>query len=394
MPTVPAKNQSVKNKSNIFLSDKVTISTRVRTDEGYLIVDAAIARAGIYEYTAGELGIPDKDPNQVLRVLRTEDEVFKPESMESFRNKPVTNNHPPGTLLDSSNVTRFKVGHSETVDRDGDLMNSKLHIMDADAVRCVENGKCEISNGYLADVNIERGTDDKYGPYDAIQKNIRGNHIAIVDSGRAGQECRIADNLSTSKEKAMKTVVIDGKSYEVTTLDAAALVIELLQSKLKDAEEAAKKKKEEEDEDLEEVKKEAKKTNDKLQAELDDAKSKIVTDEQLDALVADRADLVAKATKLVDGFETQGKSNMDIKREAVQVKCDDVEDASKKSDDYIDARFDGLCDSFRSGGDNLEKALADSHTKGGSGDEGSVEKARQATIDRNQSAWKKEGGKE
>ena len=48
------------------------------------------------------MGIVDKDPAQLIRVLRRDEDVFKPESMASFSKKPVTDDHPP-TMVDSEN---------------------------------------------------------------------------------------------------------------------------------------------------------------------------------------------------------------------------------------------------------------------------------------------------
>ncbi|GAG43730.1 unnamed protein product, partial [marine sediment metagenome] len=63
---------------NRLLSDiaPITTTTRHKTGDGYLDVDANISRSGIQEYRADELGITDKDPAQMIRVLRPDDEVF------------------------------------------------------------------------------------------------------------------------------------------------------------------------------------------------------------------------------------------------------------------------------------------------------------------------------
>ena len=75
-------------------------SKRVITDEGYMQVPARIGRTGIQEYRAGEIGLTDRDPMEIVKVFRPPEEVFDEESMRSFENKPVTNDHPPkGCLL-------------------------------------------------------------------------------------------------------------------------------------------------------------------------------------------------------------------------------------------------------------------------------------------------------
>ncbi|MBQ8080578.1 MAG: DUF2213 domain-containing protein, partial [Clostridia bacterium] len=55
------------------------------TPEGYLICfDVPIARTGMQQYLRSELGITDDDPNGIVEVIRTEDEVFSDACIASF----------------------------------------------------------------------------------------------------------------------------------------------------------------------------------------------------------------------------------------------------------------------------------------------------------------------
>ena len=66
------------------LFDRVEVnnSKRVITDEGYLVVPAKIARSGFYDYTAGELGLEGRDPNENIVIYRPPEEVFNKDSMK------------------------------------------------------------------------------------------------------------------------------------------------------------------------------------------------------------------------------------------------------------------------------------------------------------------------
>ena len=72
-----------------------------------------------------------------------------------------------------------------------------LHIHDKSLIQAVQNGKREISCGYECEY-IDNGD----GTYS--QKNIRGNHIAVVTRGRAGKRAAILDSDTVKKEQAGK----------------------------------------------------------------------------------------------------------------------------------------------------------------------------------------------
>lgn len=330
----------------MYLEDLLQITTeREYTDEGFLKVPARISRTGIQAYTALEMGITDKEPDSPVFIFRPEEEVFDVKSLTSFANKIVTDNHPP-VLVDSKNSKEYSVGFAgPEVTKDGDFAKTILHITDADAISKIESGKVELSNGYTADIDWTPGVAPDGQAYDAIQRNIKGNHIAIVERGRAGADCRLADNLPTEGDNAvMAKITIDGVDFEVT--DQAAQAVGKLQTRLVDAEmEAqteAEKKKLKEDE-LEAAKKEAKAKEDADKAELDATKEKVPTADALDKLVADRTELVDSVLSVMPEIEWKGKDAETLRSEVVTAKCSDVQmDSADTSAEYIKARFDIL----------------------------------------------------
>jgi hypothetical protein len=149
-----------------------------RTDEGYLRGNAVVARTGILEYY---------ENGGVVRELVTSDELFRPDSLETLKMKPVTNNHPSVKLLNASNVKQFQVGYTgENIKRDdGDLLASSITITDGVAIRDVDAGKRELSCGYTCDLIDEKGVWSGQR-YDRKQVNRKYNHVAICDLARAG----------------------------------------------------------------------------------------------------------------------------------------------------------------------------------------------------------------
>lgn len=175
-----------------------TISpNQIETGEGFLICrNVPIARTGEQEYLASEIGRVGRD---IITVHRTEDEVFSEAALASFEGKPVTNDHLP-ELLNPDNVTSYIKGHAERIRKGSGewegYVIADLHIQDRDLIREVQNGKREISCGYECEY-----MENEDGTYN--QKNIRGNHIAVVTCGRAGKRAAILD-LDTTKRKAEK----------------------------------------------------------------------------------------------------------------------------------------------------------------------------------------------
>lgn len=149
-----------------------------RLPDGRVRVDAILTRCGIFEYRN-----PD---GSTRRELRLPEEVFKPESLNSFAIVPVTDDHPPD-MLTAETALRFARGSTgDTVRRDGDNVRASIGVFDANLIAKMESGKVQLSCGYTCDLIEKPGVHPVYGQYDAIQTNILGNHVAVVDTGRAG----------------------------------------------------------------------------------------------------------------------------------------------------------------------------------------------------------------
>jgi hypothetical protein len=164
----------------------------VRTEEGFLLCEAYITRPGVFEYA--------EEDGRTRRELRPRSEVYHPDSLASFARKPTTLEHPTDEAgvevrVDPSTARQFVTGAvSERVwvDKDVDMVRTTLTIYDADHIEAIERlGWAEQSCGYDCELLDEPGVDPEFGPYDAVQINIRGNHVATVPAGRAGREVRL-----------------------------------------------------------------------------------------------------------------------------------------------------------------------------------------------------------
>lgn len=182
--------------NTLNVCDRIGLTTRTVTEEGYLIVPSNLARTGVQEYRAFELGLDadGMDPMKVVRLHRPAEEVFNPDSMASFENKPVTLGHPDKPVT-SDNWAELAKGDVRDVRRAGDLMTGKITVKSRSAIDAIEAGTVELSNGYTFKLDMTPGTAPDGQAYDAIQRNIRGNHVALVESARCGSVCRLGDAL-------------------------------------------------------------------------------------------------------------------------------------------------------------------------------------------------------
>lgn len=296
-------------------SDRVGITSRIVTAEGFLVVPGTLARTGIQEYRAHELGLDADgvDPMRVIRLHRPSDEVFGDDSMRSFESKPVTVDH-PSEAVNADNWKQYAVGEVRDVQRSAELMTGTVIIKDASAIEAMQSGKVELSNGYSFNLDMTPGTTHDGKAYDGVQRNIRGNHVALVDAARCGSACRIADSQPNLEGKTMadakRKVTVDGFSLEVD--DTAATAIDNLvkqrdeartaltttQTKAADADKH-------------------KTALDAALAEIEKLKKDVMTPAQRDAMVADWSKMLTDAKRLAPQLATDGKTCLAIRREVI-----------------------------------------------------------------------------
>lgn len=195
---------------------------RCKTPEGYLIcTDAILARTGKQTYRKNEI-FKDSDDETEIEVDRTEDEVFSPQTLASFENKPVTVEHPDEDV-NVHNYKEYAVGFVRDVHR-GEVKGQpvvlgNLVITDEQTIQEIENGEhTDLSCGYDCDIA------DEPNP---CQRNIRGNHVALCEQGRAGIARIVDSKVDDAKLKLpigyIETTNSDGFHY-ITRADHARLM--------------------------------------------------------------------------------------------------------------------------------------------------------------------------
>lgn len=167
-----------------------------RTDDGYLLVDGTPTRVGVFDYH------DPSQPDNTRRELRLPGEVFAEDSMASLAEKPITRGHPPKPL-NSRNVKQHEDGNtSREIERYNGHVRVKGAIRHDVLVDEVESGERDKQScGYKCRVVDNSGTwvdeDGLIGEpgvsyeYDAVQRDIRYNHVAMVKNPRAGNTATV-----------------------------------------------------------------------------------------------------------------------------------------------------------------------------------------------------------
>lgn len=175
----------------MIFADRAPIEKVRRLADGRIAAVAKFARSGVQTYTGAEVGRPDLP---TVNVYRPESEVFDEAAMASFAHKTITLGHPSGGVT-IDNWKQVAAGWTEgKVARDGDYVEIPLMLADAAAIRAYDSGEArELSGGYACELVWGDGVAPDGTRYQATQRRIRGDHIAQVPKGRAGEKARIGD---------------------------------------------------------------------------------------------------------------------------------------------------------------------------------------------------------
>ena len=327
-----------------------------RTEQGFFRLRGSLTRVGVLVYK--------RKDGEVIRELRVPEEVFADESLETLNGAPVTNLHPAEFVnADNSKDLMAGVISEGTVKPDGHLISGNLLITDSSLIGAIDTGKRkEISPGYK--VNLEMGEGEWNGErYDAVQRLIRYNHVALGPSGwgRSGPEVSlrldsdayqltdeefenrplivgVSADLAKKRKKKMETIKIDGVEYEVPKSAAQAF--------------------RQREDSLSAELAETKKANDETQAQLDEAKANLdsakaeleaakveYSAEAIASAVKERVELLDTARKLAPDAKFDDAKDLNEIR-LITLTERGVEGLEDKSIDYISARFDASIEHY------------------------------------------------
>lgn len=177
-----------------------------------------ITKVGVFPYLGKQISA-DCEPNKIYWVLRPKEELFKKETLDSLKLIPLVNEH---EMLGKDCTPAEEKGIEgilgENVSHNDDTIFSDIKIFSEDMKDKIKGGKKELSLGYWCDYEKQSGTYNGQR-YDYIQKNIIGNHLALVDKGRMGSDVRVYDKAEDKKVYTYDTLAdidIEKMEYKKT----------------------------------------------------------------------------------------------------------------------------------------------------------------------------------
>lgn len=279
-----------------------------------------LSKVGVFHYLGSQIS-PDLEPNTIYNVYRPEEELANPETIDSFKLLPWTDEHSMlGGDKEAGYMPAEKKGiHGVTgqeVYFEGGYLKANLKVFSEKLADLIESGKKELSIGYRCLYEIVSGFYNGV-KYDAIQRNIRGNHLALVDEGRAGPDVAVLDHFKftvDSRNLIMPKMKDAAAKDADITLESLAEKIEECMSKI----EAMHKGKAEDVEPKDFVKEEnaIDEDNDKD----DDDKKKKAEDEKED----DKDDKAEDSDNDDDDKKDKKSAGMDAKIRALTKKLEDL----------------------------------------------------------------------
>ena len=357
-----------------FVVDSV-LDKYEKTEEGFIRIPARVTRSGVFLYK--------KLDGTVIREMRPEEEVFSEDSLKSIMGKIVTNEH-PSEFVDVTNCKEHQVGFiGDSVEvEDNKYVKVALTITDADTIRDIENGKKELSCGYNAIILKSDNSEE----YDTIQTNIRYNHVAIVDRGRAGRKVRIdnedADLVEDEKKPEKNQEEEIQMENQVEKKDSDTLLFEVQQKEI---------------EKLNKMIADSESKIADLESELEEVNVKF---DSFDSLVAEaakeRAELMTVGAELgLEADKLDSLTNDEIKIAYIESKTDsfDIKDSSSESIDFAfsvlkSAKVQKAVKAVKAN-DSLGSVINDARKES----KKSVDEAYTKMIERKKNSWKQGGNK-
>lgn len=338
MPDVMHPN-ALKTIENYAKRYGYSMDTARATDiNGWIeIKDNPISKVGVFPYLGRQID-PSLDPDRIYNVLRPEEELSHPDAIESFKLIPWIDEHVMLGSAESGLTAPERKGIEgvigENVKYENGRLYANLKVFSNNLDDLIASGKRELSAGYRCRYEISSGVWNGIR-YDAIQRDIRGNHLALVKEGRMGPDVAVLDHLFTFDMKEPHMAESKEKSGEAG-MDAVMAEVKKIgedMKAMKDRMDGYDKKAKDEDEEkdddksaadkkaADEEEKEDKKAEDKKAM---DAAVKTAIDAAVAPLLEKISALQANGTKTVIG-EVRMRDNLASQLSAFGVAVDSAD---------------------------------------------------------------------
>lgn len=240
---------NLKDSITTYLLKDIDSENIGKDEKGFLICrNVQIARSGIFKYLGSEIYGEDSEyAKDIILVDRKSSEVFDPKTIASIETAVFTVGHPQEMKVNSDNSAYLTKGwvrnprKADYQDEDGnDLLLADIIVSDKSAIDKVEKGSKQVSIGYKNDL-IQIGDD----PKNLVSMNLRINHVALVERGRAGNafivdEDTIKDKVidldeegGNAMDKTEFKIKSKGKVYTVVGCDSKEEAVEIAKEIIK-----------------------------------------------------------------------------------------------------------------------------------------------------------------
>ena len=172
---------------------------------GWLTVEGnPISKEGVYDYLGSQIPGYPGNTDDIVKVFRPMEELMRQETIESFKLLPFIDDHKwLGEKGIDTGSLPFTGITGEGVYADAPYLRSNLKVFSEELKADIIAGKVELSPGYLYDVYLQPGVWNGQ-PYQYVQRNLRGNHLALVMTGRTGSDVAVMDSDDTSNQGKKK----------------------------------------------------------------------------------------------------------------------------------------------------------------------------------------------
>ncbi|EOY8496494.1 DUF2213 domain-containing protein [Providencia stuartii] len=201
------------------------MTKRTYDNNGWLEVkDNPISKVGVFDYLGAEIGAPE--PDKIYRVLRPPEELASEATINSFKLTPFIIEH---EMLGKHATPAEKKGIQgvigENVYFDPPYLRANIKIFSDAALSNIDSGKIDLSPGYRSKYEFTSGIYEGQH-YDAIQRHLRGNHLALVDEGRTGPDVAVQDHLVITIDTKELIRMNEEENKEKQTADEGAFTAE------------------------------------------------------------------------------------------------------------------------------------------------------------------------
>lgn len=276
-----------------------------------------ISKAGVFQYLGKSLDLPGVEPDKIYSVYCPESELSDPETIESFKLLPWIEDHEwlgsdQGTAVEDKTIHGVT---GEDIYFEAPYLKGNLKLYSRELADKIENEKKELSLGYLCLHILEKGTYNGE-PYEIVQRKIRGNHLASVNTGRKGHEVRVLDQ----KDNLSEVPLMDDEK-KIGSEDLVPKLIGLLEkvcagfadrTAVADKDEPEMKEMETKRDEDESEKEDVKKEKIEDESEKDDSKTMDAADALVKSVfsqISRKEALVRRASKIIGTFDA---SDMDL----------------------------------------------------------------------------------